>query len=289
VSSISSNIAAALKSITSKSDKKVATPAEALKRLDLRGPASAPWEDIVKLDATGVERVARALDDERLALQNAYEGGGNADKLLQQIQDKLTEAAGLATANGKSGTARRTRRENQAKIDKLLKEIESSASDLKSPDGDRLLDGKGELVAGKGSTNSVSLPLDRVAPDALGKVVVDGQTRSLADVMRHKPLDTSTGKRSDLADAARSFDEAQKTVAALREKIQTFQHDELRPRLGDVATAMEGVYTTTSLGSGDEALQTARELRTMMLQSATLATAISADGWDRERTLDLLT
>jgi hypothetical protein len=27
----------------------------------------------------------------------------------------------------------------------------------------------------------------------------------------------------------------------------------------------------------------------MMLQSATLATAIAAEGWDRERTIDLLT
>ena len=52
---------------------------------------------------------------------------------------------------------------------------------------------------------------------------------------------------------------------------------------------MEGVYTSTSLGSDDEAFALARELRTMMLQSATLATAIAADDWDRERTIDLLT
>jgi hypothetical protein len=56
-----------------------------------------------------------------LTLQDTYEGAGNADKALQQIQDLLTEADKLAAANGKSGTAKRTRRENQAKLDKLLK------------------------------------------------------------------------------------------------------------------------------------------------------------------------
>jgi hypothetical protein len=89
---------------------------------------------------------------------------------------------------------------------------------------------------------------------------------TLADVARRKPLDTSTGKRSDVADARRSIDTAQKAIADLRDKIQAFQKDELRPRLGDVATAMEGIYTSTSLGSDDEAFQLARELRTMMLQ-----------------------
>lgn len=283
------NITAALKSLNAKDTKKVATPEDALKRLDLRGPASGEWKDIVKLDATGVERVAREIDDERLTLQDTYEGAGNADKALQQIQDLLTEADKLAAANGKSGTAKRTRRENQAKLDKLLKDIEAAAGEAKLPGGDRLLDGGRELVAGKDSHKTASLKLDRVAPDALGKVVVDGRTMTLADVARRKPLDTSTGKRSDVADARRSIDTAQKAIADLRDKIQAFQKDELRPRLGDVATAMEGIYTSTSLGSDDEAFQLARELRTMMLQSATLATAIAAEGWDRERTIDLLT
>jgi hypothetical protein len=283
------NITAALKSLNATDAKKVATPAEALKRLDLRGPASGAWEDIVKLDATGVERVAREIDDERVALQDAYDGAGNADKALQQIQDMLSEADKLAAANGKSGTAKRTRRENQAKLDKLLKDIEAAADDAKLPSGDRLLDGGRELVAGKDSRQTATLKLDRVTPDALGKVVVNGRTMTLTDVARRKPLDTSTGKRSDIADARRSIEEAQKSVADLREKIQAFQTGELRPRLGDVATAMEGIFTSTSLGSDDEAFALARELRTMMLQSATLATAIAADGWDRERTIDLLT
>jgi hypothetical protein len=283
------NITAALKSLNATDAKKVATPAEALKRLDLRGPASAAWDDIVRLDASGVERVAREIDDQRIALQDAYDGSGNADRALQQIQDMLSEADKLAAANGKSGAAKRTRRENQAKLDKLMKDIETAADDVTLPGGDRLLDGGRELVAGKDSRKSVTLKLDRIAPDALGEVVVDGRTMTLADVARRRPLDTSTGKRSDVIDARRSIESAQKSIADLREKVQVFQTEELRPRLGDVATAMEGLFTSTSLGSDEEAFALARELRTMMLQSATLASAIAADGWDRERTIGLLT
>lgn len=292
MSGISTNLSAALKSLaasTKNADPKIATPADALKRLDLPGPASAVWEDIVKLDAGGVERVARSIDDERVALQDAYQGGTNADQALARIQDLLKEVDGLAAENGKSGTARRTRVENQSKIDKLMKEIQTTADEAKMPAGDRLLNGKGQLTAGLGTKKAEPLALDRVAPDALGKVVVDGQTRSLADIARRKPLDTSTGKRSDVAAARKSIEAAQKTVDGMREQIQAFQKNELRPRLGDVATAMEGLYTSTGLGSDDEAFKVARELRTMMLQSATLATALGADGWDRQRTIDLLT
>ena len=290
MSQISTNLTAALKSLNSSSAEKVTTPEEALRRLDLRGSAAAvTWDDVVRLDATGVERIARAVDDERIALQDAYDGGGNAFTALTRIDELLTEAQTLATANGKSGAGVRTRRENQSRIDKLLKDIETTAAEVKSPDGTPLLDGNGVLVAGKASRKTESLRLDPVTLDSLGKIVVDGRTVSLADVARRKPLDTSDGQRSDVADARRAIASAKESVAAMKEKIQTFQSEELRPRLGDVATAMEGIYTSTSLESTEEAMATARELRTMMLQSATLATAIAADGWDRERTLSLLT
>ncbi len=284
MSQISTNLTAALKSLNASSAEVVTTPEEALRRLDLRGPAAAvTWNDVVRLDATGVERIARAVDDERIALQDAYDGGGNAFTALTRIDELLTKAQTLATANGKSGAGVRTRRENQSKIDVLLKEIETTAAGVKSPDGNPLLDG------GKASRKTESLKLDPVTLDSLGRIVVNGRTVSLADVARRKPLDTSNGPRSDVGDARRAIESAKESVAAMKEKIQAFQAEELRPRLGDVATAMEGIYTSTSLDSTEEAMATARELRTMMLQSATLATAIAADGWDRERTLSLLT
>ena len=289
MSQISANIGAALASLNAKNTEKLATPEEALSRLQLRGPGGTPWKDVLRLDATGVERVARAVDDERVALQDAYDGGGKALTALTRIDELLTEADTLAAANGRSGAGRRTRRENQSKIETLFKEIESAAADVKSTDGTPLLDGTGVLTAGKTSAKKVSLKLDPVTLGSLGRITVDGRSLTLADVARRKPLDTSEGKRSDVADAQRSMALARESFAALKEKIQTFQTEELRPRLGDVATAMEGIFTATSLDSTDEAMATARQLRTMMLQSATLATAIAAEGWDRERTLGLLT
>ncbi len=268
---------------------KLATPAEALRRLDLRGAGSLAWDDVVRLDAGGVERVARAVDDERIALQDAYDGGGNAFGALTRIDELLSEADTLAAANGKSGVGRQARRDNQSKIDALLKDVETTAADVKSSAGVPLLDGNGMLVAGQASKNTVSMKLDRVALDRLGRIIVNGRTLSLADVARRKPLDTSTGDRSDIARARRTMEAAKESVAEMKTKIQSFQADELRPRLGDVATAMEGIFTSTSLDSTEEAMVMARELRTMMLQSATLAAAIAADGWDRERAIGLLT
>jgi hypothetical protein len=272
-----------------KPTEKLATPAEALRRLDLRGAGSLAWDDVVRLDAGGVERVARAVDDERIALQDAYDGGGNAFGALTRIDELLSEADTLAAANGKSGVGRQARRDNQSKIDALLKDVETTAADVKSSAGVPLLDGNGMLVAGQASKNTVSMKLDRVALDRLGRIIVNGRTLSLADVARRKPLDTSTGDRSDIARARRTMEAAKESVAEMKTKIQSFQADELRPRLGDVATAMEGIFTSTSLDSTEEAMVMARELRTMMLQSATLAAAIAADGWDRERAIGLLT
>lgn len=289
MSQISANLGAALASATAPNTEKVATPAEALKRLDLRGPGATPWDDIVRFDATGVERIARAIDDERIALQDAYDGGGNAFTALTRIDDLLTEADTLAAANGRSGAGRRTQRENQSKIETLFREIETIAESVQSPDGTPLLHGEGVLTAGKATAKKASLKLDRVALGSLGRITVNGRTLTLADVARRKPLDTAEGNRSDVADARRAIERAKESVTAMKDRIQAFQTDELRPRLGDVATAMEGIYTSTSLDSTEEAMATARELRTMMLQSATLATAIAADGWDRERTLGLLT
>ncbi len=54
---------------------------------------------------------------------------------------------------------------------------------------------------------------------------------------------------------------------------------------------MEGLYrsdATTTLTTAESAQKTAADLRQIMLDSATLATAVGADGWDRERTLSLV-
>jgi hypothetical protein len=51
---------------------------------------------------------------------------------------------------------------------------------------------------------------------------------------------------------------------------------------------MAGLFDSARLGSGGTALSTAKELRGIMLSSVTAATAVGAEGWDRERVLELL-
>lgn len=265
-----------------------ATPADALRRLNLRGEAGRPWQDVVQLDAPGVAAVARSLDDEREALEKAYAGGTQANEALQRIDELLTEARDIAAAAGKRGVGRRARRDSQKQLDSLLNEIETTADDGRL-DGVKLLDGRAVLIAVIHSSSKPSLALPRVVPATLGRLTLDGRSVSLADLRRRQALDLTDARDTALGAGRRSLELAKESVEQLRGEIAAFQRETLRPRLGDVATAMEGLFTSTSLGSSDNAMLAARELRQMMVASATIATGVAADGWDRERALALLT
>jgi hypothetical protein len=95
--------------------------------LNLPGPAAAAWEDVVKRRRGGVERVARSIDDDRVAFRTVPGGTKRRSERWQESRIMLKEVDDLAAENGKSGTARRTRIENQSKIDKLMKEIQTTA------------------------------------------------------------------------------------------------------------------------------------------------------------------
>src|SRR5688500_13109441 len=129
---------------------RLATPAEALRRLNLRGEAGRAWEDVVQLDAPGVATVARALDAEREALERSYASGTRAHEALTTIDGLLAEAEELAKANAKRGVGRRVRRDNQKKLDALMSDISKTADDAKL-DGAKLLDGRAMLTAGNAS------------------------------------------------------------------------------------------------------------------------------------------
>jgi len=265
------------------------TPAEALARLNLRGPASAEWNDIIRLNANGVARVARAIDDERQALEESYGNGTKAVEALKQIDEMLTEVDTLAKENAKTATGPRARKRNQTKINTLLEKIDTTAADA-GGEGNRVLAGNTALTSGgRAALKTQSLDLERISPETLGRITAGGRSLRLADLASRKPLDTATGRASSIASARRSVEAAKDQIAEMTAEIQTFQREQLRPRLGDVATAMEGIYTTTSLGSGEEAMELARELRQMMLSSATIAVGVAADDWDRERVIDVLT
>ena len=83
--------------------------------------------------------------------------------------------------------------------------------------------------------------------------------------------------------------EATATVKSLREQLVTFTEKSIRPRISDVANAVAGLFSDAAIGNSDTALKTAQELRDLTLASSTAALAVGAEGWDRQRVLDLLT
>jgi hypothetical protein len=105
-----------------------------------------------------------------------------------------------------------------------------------------------------------------------------------------KVLDTRDVSRRDARAAARSIDAARDTIATLKKKIESFQNESIRPRLGDIATTFEGLYDkrALSLGGSTEALIVARDVRSMLLASAALAAGVGAEDWDRQRVLALV-
>ena len=258
-----------------------ADPAGALRRLALPGRAAMPYADVLKLDVDGVRSAARTIDAERDRLEQAYNHAGAADAALEKIDGLLAEAAKLAAANAKGGS-RGERKANQKKIDGLLADVDRAAAEA-SPTARGLLDGSTTLAAAE-----VSIRLPDVSRAGLGRVVRNGQLLTLKDVASRGPLDTSRRGAIRAAAVRSAFKSATDTVQELRSKLQAFQQDALRPRLGDIATVMAGLYDSASLGSGEEALVTAREVRQIMLAGVTIATAVGAEGWDRERVLELL-
>lgn len=270
---------------------KTDTPTEALRRLAFSGNAGKPWADVLALSGGDLAQVIRTIDGERQSLEHHYAGGTIADTTLTKIKEKLAEADTLVVANSKSGVTRYGRRQNQHKLDKLVDEIETLAADARVPDGGgKLFTGSVTLVAGA-MANSTSLRIPKISLESLGRGNVRGQTISLKDLVSRGLLDTSKDKNAVIDDARRAIKSATETANEIIEQVRTFQRDTLAPRLGDVATAMEGLYrsdATTTLTTAESAQKTAADLRQIMLDSATLATAVGADGWDRERTLALV-
>lgn len=256
-------------------------PASALRRLRLTDRAGAEYEDVLALDVDGVRSAARTIDAERERLEQAYFHGREAKEALTKIEELLAEVSELATANAK-GLARGARRANQRKIDGLLKEVDATAADA-SATAPSLFDGSTSLAAAE-----VSIQIPEVSRSGLGRVVSNGRLMSLDEVSSGGMLDTSRRGSTRAAGVREALASATATVTGLRKQIETFQQETLRPRLGDVATVMAGLFDSARLGSGDTALATAKELRAIMLSSITAATAVGAEGWDRERVLELL-
>jgi flagellin-like hook-associated protein FlgL len=282
LSSISANLASVIEAIKARNADPAEDPAKALRRLGLPGKAGSPYTDVVRLGASDLAVVARTLDDEHDRLQAAGSRVAEADAALTRIEEILKEASDLVESNARGAGSGR-RKANQRKVDGLLDELDAVARDASKDDPD-LFSGRTTLKAG-----DASVDVDAVSREALGRLVLNGKVMSLADVVRRGGLDSSKN-RTAAEGARKSLADATATVTSLKERLLAFNEDSLRPRVGDLANALAGIFTDASgLGSSEAAVQTARELRDITLASTTTALAVGAEGWDRERVLDLLT
>ena len=271
---------------TTASSDKADSPESALRRLHLPEPTGESYQDLVQLDSTDLRNVATQIDDERVQLERSHNLTTQALTVLTAIEETLADVADRQKQNATPGTSKQTRRENQDKIDAALKEITEALNAAGTETEKSFAEPGTVLRAGQRS-----LKIDPLSLDTLGRITRNGKTVSLGDIARRGPLDTTRRKRT-VQDAARqSIADAQEQVAALKDKLTAFETDIVRPRVSDLATSMEGIYDSTvgGLGSTNEALDTARKLRKLMLNSATAAVAVGAEGWDRERVLALLT
>jgi len=258
------------------------SPPDALRRLKLPGPAGRNYDDVLDLDATDLRVVVRRLDSERETVQASYESSSRATTALKSVEELLARVNTLYSANASAGTS--TRRENQRELDGILDDVQKAISDADSTN-DALFDGTTELPGGR-----ESLKIDRVSLDTLGQVFTRGRKFSLEDLARGGRLDLSRRGSRTARTGGRVIDQAIEDVKLLREKLEAFQVEKLRPRLGDVATALEGLYEDRSGGltTTESALATARDIRTTLLTSATLALTVGAEGWDSDRLVALV-
>jgi hypothetical protein len=283
LSSISSNLANILEGLKAQNADAKADPAKALKRLKLDGKAGQPYVDVVHFGATDLGVVTRKLDDEREGLEQASARTKLGADTLTTIEGLLTEAKDLVESNVK-GSSPGKRKANQRKIDALMTQIDTAVKDANETLPD-LFTGSTNLKAG-----DAAVKVDEISRESLGKLVLNGKVMSLRDVVTRGGLDTAR-RRGSAEGARRSITEATQTVTELREKLQSFQSESVRPRLGDIANALAGLFEKRSedLGSSDAALKVAGELRESTLASSTAAFAVGADGWDRDRIVELLT
>ncbi len=260
-------------------------PDAALRRLELPGTDRRGFVDLIQLSGTALQQAVREIDLEGQRMEAAHLRGVAAVEALKTAEEKLTEIRTLQQANARSGSAPLTRRDNQKKIDALLKEIHQTFAEA-GTEHTRVFDGTVVL-----SARNQTIELPELSLDRLGRVAFNGRMRSLADLASRGAFDTTRRSTATTAAATRSIDSALDAVSTLREKIETFTRDTVRPRLGDVAEVLAGLYETLGveqLATAAQAQTVLKDLRDLTLQTSAVAVAVGADNWDRQRVMDLL-
>lgn len=260
-------------------------PDQALRRLNLDGVAGRGFLGVVNASGSDLARAVVQIDGERQRLELGFGRADEAVGVLRDVEEKLAELKSLVAANTRGGAGPMQKNANQKQIDSLLEAIDEALADTGKSLGSRVFAGDTRLVAGERSLDVPEVTLER-----LGRHSSGGRTVNLGELKSRRLLDTVRRQGPARAGAKRAVEMAVKEVGELRESLETFTKETLRPRVADVAEVMGAIYTSLSeINTSSEAQAVLREVRELTLKSSAVATAIGADGWDRNRVLDLLT
>lgn len=260
-------------------------PDQALRRLNLDGIAGRGFLGVVNASGSDLASAVVQIDGERQRLELGFGRADEAVGVLKNVEEKLAELKSLVTANTRGGASPMQKSGNQKQIDSLLKEIDEALADTGKSLGGRVFAGDMRLVAGERSLDVPEVTLKR-----LGRHSSGGRTVHLGELKSRGLLDTVRRQGPARTGAKRAVEMATKEVGELRKSLETFTKETLRPRVADVAEVMGAIYTSLSeINTSLEAQAVLREVRELTLKSSAVATAIGADGWDRNRVLDLLT
>lgn len=256
---------------------------QALRRLDLRVGPGRELSDLVRLDASSLGILLREVEQEWNRLDESLQRGNQAVAGLKDVEESLSEILKRVQTNTRPGTSAVVRRENQKHIDDQLKKIDQTIGKSVDAAGRPIFRTDAPLEAG-----SDKLELDGVLIQKLGRTIVRGRPVSLMDLASRKALDSSTRRTPSAPTVVeRSMD----MVQSLRKDIEDFMKTKVHPRLADVAEVTAGLMETSTsqrIGSDEQAQRLVRELRVLTLKSTAVATAIGANGWDRQRIEQLL-
>lgn len=259
-------------------------PDQALRRLNLSGAAGKGFLDVVNGPGEQLAKAVVQIDGERQKLELGFGQADEAVGVLKSVEEKLAEIKTLVASNNRGGSSPGAKSAYQKRIDALLKEIETAFDEAGKSLGGPLFEGNTRLTAGERTMDIPELSLDR-----LGRISVGGRTVHLGELKSRGQLDTFRRQGLARTGAERTVNEAIKQVETIRAELETFTKETIRPRVADVAEVMSSIYTAlTEINTSAEAQEVLKQVRELTLKSSSVAVAIGADEWDRERVLDLL-
>lgn len=191
------------------------------------------------ISSEGLRATLATLDAEVSSLERADSVANTADSGLEVASSLLQEAQALVTANASDDTlSDEERAANQLALDSILATLDRTAG-ATSFNGDKLLDGTGEIQA----VDSV-LTLGSVHAQDLGETEDGAETYHLSDLTSGGDLNIVGG---DMELAQQVIDQAMDEVNAQRGRVGAFQSNTIAAGINSREVAIENVATAESL------------------------------------------